>query len=759
MDKGGLRPNSDDWIGVPLARFEDERLVRGAGCFVDDLSLPGCLFLDFVRSSHAGGRITALDWSRAARAPGVTAVLRGSDLAHVGAPPVNPLIADIRLPDFSALACSRVGATGQPVAAIVAESLLQARDAAQLVTVDVDAEIAAGTKQEAFAKIWQSGDVAAAFAQADHVVSAEIAHPRVVPMALEARATLAHWKADEHRLTVFMSTQTPHRARSDLARMLGLAEAQVRVVARDVGGAFGGKASIYPEDAIVAFAAMHTGRPVKWCATRSEDMLSATHGRGARSRGELALSTDGRLLALRAEFDFPIGFWLPFSAAAPANNAGRILPGPYRIEAVDIRARGTSGNTAPVNIYRGAGRPEAAMLMERLLDEAARSLERDPAELRAVNLIERDAFPYRTPTGSLLDSGDYPALLHETLALSDYERLKRQRDGRRLLGEICGVGLALYIEPCGQGWESASVELRQDGIIAVATGSSAQGQGRTTTFAQIAADALLLSPQEIDVRHGDTQTAPPGIGALASRSTAIGGSALLVACEKFRDQAREIAARLMQLPKDCVAAVPGGFAEADGGLQITWRQIARSLAADSGIPADAAALKVSNVFHAEGEAWSSGCCIATVGIDADTGALTVERIDWVDDAGVVINPRLAKGQLIGGLAQGVGEALLEEVIYDGEGQLLTGSLSDYAVPRAIHIPPVRLASIETPSPANALGAKGVGEAGCIGIPAAIVNAAVDALSPFGIRHLDMPLTSAKLWQAMDQSKAKKQTKE
>ena len=732
--------------GRSVRRVEDRRLLIGAGRFVDDIRPDACLHLDFLRSAHAAGDIVRLDVMAARQSSGVVAVFTGADVADLGSASVNALLPDIRSPRFPVLAQGQVDAVGQPIVAVVAQGQVQARDAIERVDIDIAARpiAAAVPPAPAIAHRWTSGDVEAAFAAAVTVARVRVEHARVAPTALEPRASLAVWEPAGDGLTVWLSTQTPHRARLDLAQILGLPADRIRIIAPDVGGAFGGKASIYPEEAMVAWAAMRLGRPVKWCATRSDDLLAATHGRGATTVGELALDAEGRMLGLRAHLAFPLGHWLPYSAAAPGRNAGRILPGPYRIPATDVALQATPANTAAVNIYRGAGRPEAAMLMERLVDEAARVLSLDPVEARRRNLLAPDVFPFRAPSGAVLDSGDYPALLRTACTRADYPTLRRQRQERRSRGEIVGLGLALYVEPCGEGWESAVVSLANDGRIIAATGSSAQGQGRETAYAQIVADALAVPFDRVVVKAGDTGVTPRGIGALASRSTAIGGSAMLRAAQAFAASARRAAAERLQCPEHGVVAVTDGFVALQGdGQQITWQALAGSLMDEGG-----AVLSESVVFHADGEAWSSGCCVVAVRIDRDTGVPTVEQLTWVDDAGIVINPMLVDGQLVGGMAQGIGEALLERLVYDDDGQLLTGSLMDYAVPRAADIPAVDIHKLVTPSPANALGAKGVGEAGCIGVPAAIVNAVVDALSPFGVTHLDMPLTSQKIWRAM-----------
>ena len=738
------------WTGQPLRRFEDARLLTGKGQFVDDLRLPETLFIEFARSNHARAQIVSLNTTDAENMPGVVAVLRAPEPGTLGHAAVNHVLPDMRILPFPVLPVSEINAVGQPIAAVVATRASIAADAAALIEAEIEPVPLWDDEAPVYRHECKAGDIAGAFAAAAHVVSVTVSHERVAPVALEPRTAMAFWDEGAQMLNVWLSTQTPHRARSDLAAILNLSEKKIRVIAPDVGGAFGGKASLYPEDALVALASLQLQRPVKWRGSRTEDFLAATQGRGATITGELALDRAGKFLGLRAKLDYPLGHWLPYSAAVPGKNAARCLPGPYVCDHVDIVLQGRAENTAAVGIYRGAGRPEAAMLMERLADKAAHALGLDPAEVRRRNLIPADAFPYRTATGSVLDSGDYPRLLSMAKEKAGYEDALRTRDERRAEGEVCGIGIAVYTEPCGQGWESAEVRLEPDGTLVAATGSSAQGQGRETAYAQLVADALRTRPEKITVAHGDTARCPVGIGALASRSTPIGGSALLKAAEQFREKARLCAARLLQADPDHLALTESGFETAVPVRRaLTWRDIARIAQTDAEIAAEfGAGLRTHYVHEAEGEAWSSGCVIASVTIDGETGVLAVDRIVWVDDAGTIVNPMLAQGQMIGGLAQGVGEALLERLVYDEDGQLVTASFMDYALPRAGDIPELVLGKIETPSPFNVLGAKGIGEAGCVGVPAAIVNAAVDALKPFGVTHLDMPLTSERLWSAM-----------
>jgi carbon-monoxide dehydrogenase large subunit len=723
-------------LGRPMRRREDAALLRGEACFAADAPRPpGCLHAAFRRADQAPGRVTAVDAAAARAMPGVVAVLCAADLGPLGQPALNRFLPGMPAPRFAALA-AQVAAVDQPVALVLADTAAAAQDGAGALEIGFEAATAA-TDEPAFGARWDAGEAEAAFAAAARVVRARVRWSRLAPAPLEPRAALA--VPEDGGLTLWLSTQTPHRARADLAAILGLEEARLRVIARQVGGAFGGKASLYPEEAAVALAARRLGRAVLWQGTRAEEMLAATQGRGAVLDGEMALDADGRATALRAALRYPLGHRLPYSAAVPGRNAARILPGGYRIPALRVGLEAHFDGAAAMGIHRGAGRPEAAMLLERLMDRAAAATGLDPAAIRLRNLLPPEALPFATPTGEVLDSGDYPALLQRALALAggDWPALAAARGARRARGEVVGLGLGFYVEPCGQGWESARITLLPDGRLRAATGSTAQGQGRETAFAQIVAEALRVEPEAVAVLHGDTAATPPGIGALASRSTGIGGGALLRAAAALEALARPRAAELLQVAEDALRPAPGGFAA--GGATLPWRALAP--------------LEAEAVFHAEGESWAAGCVLARVAIDRDTGTPRVEHLAWADDIGTVVNPMLVEGQMRGGLMQGLGEALLERMLYDAEGQLLTGSFMDYAMPRATDLPEaVRLGGLPRNHPARntPLGAKGVGEAGCIGVPAAIVNAVLDALVPFGAAGEDvsLPLTPESIWRAL-----------
>lgn len=676
------------WVGQPMVRREDDRLLLGQGCYVSDLA-GDALWVEMLRSPYPMGALVDLSIEDALQAKGVIAVLTAKDFKGLGQASVNPLLADTPLVPMQVMAGPAILGLGQPIAAVVARSPLLAKDAAELIAFDIQDE--APFESLLFTK----GDFPPAPKGA---VTAKVGHALLAPFAMEPRAALAEW--DGTRLICHLSTQTPQRCREDLARILDLPLDQVRVIAPDVGGAFGGKASLMPEDVICARAALLLGAKVAWAASRSEEFLSATRGRGTASQGWMACDDQGQITQMAAQFDHPLGYWMPYSALAPANNSSRMVPWPYRVGQVFSQVQGRLTPEAAVNIYRGAGRPEAVMLTERLMDRAARAQGLDPLDFRRRNVLPPKAMPIKGGPCS----GDFAGLLDDIegpyrAALAKAAPLRR------------GVGIALYAEPCGMGWESAALRLERDGRVTALTGSSAQGQGRETALAQLVAEELGLHPDQIRVVHGDTDQVPRGIGALASRSTAIGGSAMLLAARRFKP--------LLQGVTDLAA-----------------------LAAQHPTP-----LEVREEFTAPMEAWASGVVLAEVDIDRDTGQIIIARITWIDDAGHVLNPLLVEGQMIGGAAQGIGAALMEAMVTQ-EGQLLTGSLMDYALPRATDMPPITIISRPTPTPANPLGARGVGEAGCIGIPAAILNAVMQAL-PADCPDLSLPLTPEKVWRALN----------
>ena len=699
----------------PLLRVEDAALISGQGRYVGDIRLPGQLHAVFARSPYAHALIRGIEAEAARELPGVRAVLLPEDFAGLPQPRVNALLPGMRCPQAPAVPLDRVRAVGAPYALVIAESRAQAQAAADLIFLDAEElPVALDFAEPGAPALYEdlpdnqalSYDFACGDSLPDEAADTQLslALPRVSPAPMEPRCALLAWDAGDQRLQAWLSTQTPSRAREDLALALRLAPDQVQVCAPDVGGAFGGKASVFLEDLMLAWAARRLAAPLLWQASRGEDLLSATHGRASRLQGRLWLDAQGRLSALQADCEFALGHWLPYSAAAPLRNACRILPGPYRVATQRVAGRGRLSNAAAVNIYRGAGRPEATLLMERLLDEAAAASGRDPLDLRLANCWTPQQLPADLPNGQRLDACDLPGLLQRAAEGFGYAARRQEQARRRAAGELLGLGLALYVEPCGQGGESVRITAHPDGSYEVATGATAQGQGRETSFALIAAEVLGCAPERIRVRQGDTANCPAGIGALASRSTAIGGSALLRAAQQLR----------------------------------------REIAAGAGLPHT-----VELMHQVAHEAWAAGCVMLQLAVDRDSGQPRIEALHWVDDAGHVIAPRLVQGQLMGGLAQGLGAALMERLVYDEQGQLLTGSLMDYALPRAEDLPEhISLDSLAVPSQANELGAKGVGEAGCIGVPAALMNAAQDALRPLGLAAPDFPLSAERLWRAL-----------
>jgi aerobic carbon-monoxide dehydrogenase large subunit len=764
-------PANGAWIGRPLKRREDPRLLVGAGRYVDDLRPAGCAHVALLRSPHAHARIARLDVERAQRAPGVLAVVTGAELAHLAPLPVNRVIPDMRVPPHPIIADGTVHAAGVPVAAVAAETIYAARDALDLIDVAYEALPAVPGPEGAvaaeaptlypqiehnrcFTRVLREGDAARAMAGAARVVSIRVAQQLLSAVAMEPRSVLAAYDLSTDDLTLWVSCQAPFRIRAEVARILEMPEARVRVIAPDVGGGFGVKTGPYREEVLLAWLARRLARPVKWIATRGEDQITTNHSRGSVCEAELAVDGDGRIRALRARITAPLGASLMNAAGGSPWNHARLLPGCYVVPACDITVTGALTTTAPVSAYRGAGRPEACFVIERLMDTAARALGLDPAEIRRRNFIAADRFPFRTATGQVYDSGDYPLALERALAAADYEGLRRQQAARRSRGEIVGVGLCSYVEPCALGWESGSVKVERSGKVTAITGSSAHGQGHETTFAQIVADHLGVTPDDVQVVHGDTRSGPEGFGTFGSRSVALGGSALQRVAVEVREKGRRIAARLLEAAAADVVGGPGGFHVAGvRQRQVTWREVAATAyAGGHALPAgDTPGLEASVYFQPDTEVWTFGAILCALRIERETGRIVIERLIWVDDAGTVINPLLAEGQLHGSLAQGLGQALQEAIVYDGDGQLITGTLMEYAVPRADEVPDVLIEKTCTPSPRNPLGAKGVGEAGCIGAPPAVVNAAVDALSPYGITHLDMPLTPARIWTALQNS--------
>jgi len=732
-------------IGQPITRREDPPLLTGRGEYVDDFAPEGTLHAFIVRSPLAHARITNVDVSAAREAPGVAAVFTAADLAERG---VGPLAGAEGLPPgalnpvLPVLTSDKVLWAGQPVALVVAGTPEQAADAAEVVAVDyedlpaVTAVLDAAAREAprlhdstgtnvAFRKRLTAGDAAAAFARAAYTVGQRMTSQRIAPVAMEPRGVLAYTAADG-RLTIRLTTQRAHGARAMVAKLLGLAPDQVHVMAGDVGGGFGAKGWLYPDQVAVIAAARALGRPVKWIEERSESFTATTHGRDQVADLELAADADGRITAMRGTVHASFGAY--FTANGPGSLLGRLgpmLPQAYRLEHFDVELVGVFANTTPIGPYRGAGRPEAAYFTERLVDMLAREMNADPVELRRRNFIPAAAFPYTTVTGLTYETGDYHAgldLLLEKLNTTSTERLRLAHPGRLL-----GRGIATFVEPGGivprapgpdgTVGDKATVTIGPDGKVTVAVGTSGHGQGHETAFAQLAADLLGVPYDDVTVVFGDTDTAPFGYGTFGSRSLAAGGTAIYHACQAALDAARRVDA---PMPVAEAAARLGGIST-DGS---------------SGAPP---------------ETYASGAYGCDVAVDPDTGQVTLLRVVAVDDCGVLVNPLLVEGQVHGAVAQGVGQALTEQVSYDENGQPLSASLMDYAVPFAATLPRIESYSVVTPSTVNPLGVKGMGESGTIGVTPALVNAVMDALSAYGVRHLDMPLTPEKIWTAIRDS--------
>ncbi|HEV7665574.1 MAG TPA: xanthine dehydrogenase family protein molybdopterin-binding subunit [Chloroflexota bacterium] len=763
-------------LGKPVRRREDAALVTGRGRFVDDLTVPGTVYLALARSPYAKARILNIDTSAALASPDVLQVVTGADLSAVADMPLNVRARGMHVPPNPVLARDTVNAVGIAVAAVVAESRAAAEDAAAAIEVDyqpLDAVAdAAAALDEHAPRAWDDlptnrsflnhragGDADAAFAAADHIVALSIDNHRLAPVAIEPRAVLAVPDPLGDGLTLYVAAQSPFRLRAPLARLLGLAENRVRVVTPDVGGAFGAKNNLYREYVVAGWCALRLQRPVKWVATRSEEFVSMQQGRDMRIDVELAVQQDGTFTGLRVRNVANLGAYLQAAAVGPSARPMSQSPGCYVIANVEVDIAAALTNTTAIGPYRGAGRPESVLLIERIVDEAARALGTDPVALRRRNFLQRAAFPHTNALGAVYDSGDYAAALDKALALSDYPALLAARETARAAGRLVGVGWSTFVEPsAGAGFESGLIRIEQSGRVTAITGSSAQGQGHETTFAQLVADRLGVSMDQVVVMHGDTHGVPQAIGTFGSRSATMGGSALSMAADRVLDKARRMAAHLLEASPDDVLLLDGAFGVAGApDRQVTWADLGTAAYGSLDLPpGDEAGLEATAFFTPEGEVWGFGAHVALLEIDRDTGVLSIQKLVCVDDCGTVLNPLLVEGQVLGGLGQGLGQALMEQVVYTPDGQLQTGSLGDYAVPRAADLPTLDqliLGHTVTPSPFNPLGVKGVGEAGTVGAPAAIANAVVDALASFGVRHVDMPFTAEKLWKLIHVSPA------
>ena len=756
------------WVGRRVRRIEDPKLVRGQGAYLDDVPAEGVLHVALVRSPHPHARVVRVDGTAARSVAGVVGVFSGPDLG-VGRVPVAGL-RGAKVAPHPVLAVGVVRYVGEPVAAVVAESRAAAEDGAAAVAVSYEPLPAVADPLEAagdaslvhpdlgtnvaYRRTTRAGDPDGAFTSAYRVVRQSIRQQRLAAVPMEGRGVLAAWDGARGLLTVWSSTQVPHDLRDTLAEALDLPANQVRVVAPDVGGGFGVKLNTYPEDVLVAHLARRLGRPVKWVESRRESLLATVHGRSQVGEVEVACDRRGRVLALRARLVADIGAYALSTTLEVPTLTARVLTGPYAIQHLQAEVVEVYTHRTPTGAYRGAGRPEATFYLERMMDLVAAELGLDPAEVRRRNLLRKSAFPYKTPGSARYDSGDFLRALRVLLDRAGYSALRREQERARAEGRYLGIGLSVYVEVCAFGWEAAKVRVLPDGSATVLTGTSPHGQGDATGFAQIVADRLGIPPERVEVVHGDTLVVPSGQGTAGSRTLVVGGSAVLRAAEKVRRKMFRIAAHLLEASvrdlelRDGRIAVRGVPDRAVPVAEVAAAAYRPGRLPDGLSPG----LEEEGTFTVQQATSPFGAHLCVVEVDPDTGQVRVVRYVAVDDCGVVVNPLLVEGQIHGGVAQALGQALLEEVAYDGTAQPLTTTLADYPVPRAAHLPRLELHRTVTPSPTNPLGAKGVGEAGTIGATPAFANAVLDALRPFGVRHLDTPLHPERVWRAIQQAR-------
>jgi carbon-monoxide dehydrogenase large subunit len=746
-----------------LRRREDPPLLTGTARYADDLAEPGALHAAFVRSPLAHGRILTVDVTAAAAMPAVVGVFTAADLA------LPPLPAEYAPDAFArpVLATGTVRFLGEAVAVVVAGTRAQALDAVEAVEVDyepravvVDPVAAAGAEApllfpEAGSNLVEQRPLArrsTALDGAEVVVAARFVNQRLAAAPMEPNAALAVPDPGRDALTLYVPCQAPFWMRDTVAEALGLPAERVRVIVPAVGGGFGARIATYPEQVAVAALARRIGRPVRYLESRSESMLAMSHGRAQVQEVELGATRDGRLTGLRARLLGDGGAY-PGDAGYLPGSTRRMASGVYRIPRIEVATACVVTNTTPVAAYRGAGRPEATAMLERAMDLLAAELGMDPAELRRRNLIQPDEFPYRTPTKARYDSGDYPAVLERVLEAAGYPALRAEQAERRRRRDRCqlGVGLSVYVEMTGFGSEYGAVAVEPDGRVTVRTGTSPHGQGHETAFSQLVAATLGVDPEEVTVLHSDTALLPRGDGTMASRSLQVGGSAVLRAAEQVLDKARRLAAHLLEARVEDVAVFPGEGLGAAGApsTALPWRELAAAAAELARRPAGMApGLDAATDFELPGVTYPFGAHLAVCEVDVETGRPRLLRHLAVDDSGRILNPLLAEGQVHGGIAQGVAQALYEEVRYDPQGNCLTGTLASYAMPSAADLPAFETVRTQTPSPLNPLGAKGIGESGAIGATPAVQNAVVDAVRHLGVTHIDLPLTPERVWRAI-----------
>lgn len=763
-------------VGQGLRRVEDVRFLTGQGRYSDDIKLEGQSYAVLVRSPFAHAEITGIDLDDARAAPGVLGVFTAEDLSADGVGDIPCLVpmpgkngGKTVMPPHPALARGRVRHVGDPVVLVVAESMAEARDAAELVMVDYD-ELPAITETRTAAApgqpqiwdeapantslVWEMGDEAgtrAAFDKADHVTRLEFVNNRVVVNAMEPRATIGDYDAASETFTLHTGNQGSHRMLGPLSRIFQVPQEKLHVISPDVGGGFGMKIFVYPETVLVLFAARRLGRPVRWISERSEGFLSDTQGRDHVSLAELALDSTGKALGLRVTTTANMGAYLSnFAPFIPTGCYGPMLSGLYTIPVGYTEVTCVFTNTVPVDAYRGAGRPEAAYMIERLMDAAARDMGLAPDELRRRNFIAPEALPFTTAFGETYDSGDFAEIMARGMAAADWAGFAERRREAAARGRLRGLGMASYGEVCGSnGEETARLKLREDGGVTLWIGTQSNGQGHFTAYSQLLADKLGLEPEQVEIHQGDSWDLPQGGGTGGSRSLLMGGMALDGAADKVIDRSRKIAGHLLEAAEADIEFAEGIFTVAGTDRRVSLTDVAKATQGDS-LPEDLRETPDEQHHIVAGkQTYPNGCHLCELEVDPETGTVRLQRYVVVDDFGTLVNPLMAAGQVHGGTVQGIGQALLERTVYDENGQLLSGSFMDYCMPRADDLPSIELTMVEDmPCQTNPMGVKGAGEAGAIGACPAVINALVDALSPLGIRHIDMPATPEKVWRAI-----------
>jgi carbon-monoxide dehydrogenase large subunit len=777
VDPEELTPGT--FVGSDVQRREDAHLLTGETSYLDDIAYPGTVHLALVRSQYASADIKAVDASDALDRDGVLAVYTSEDLAAAGIDEGMATDSPDQgvAPWYPVMVQDRVRYQGQPVAAVVATDRYLAHDAVEDVVVEYDRHDAVTDLDRArdpgapavheaapdnVAFEWAVGDddaVEAAFASADRTVDLQLLNNRLMPVAMATQAVVARYRSADDELVVDVGSQKPHGTRSTLARILGLPEQRIDVRVPDVGGAFGGKLRLYPGHVLAAWGAMQLERPVKWIGTRIGDSIDTSHSRHQHVEAEAALDEDGAITGVRATIHANVGGYLIPGGSGVPSNTGRMICGQYDVPAAHVQVTGVFTNTTPLAAYRGAGRPEAAYIIERLANVAAREVGQDPVAFRRRNMIPPERFPHETPTGYTYDSGDYEASLDRALELVGYDELRDRQARLRMEGRYLGIGLSCYADKGGghsSDYESGLIRITPEGTVVAGTGTMDTGQGHETSYAQIVADELGVPYEDVEIVEGDTSKTAEGRGTGGSRSVPMAGNALRASAEKLAAKGRLVAAKRFDVDPDAVAFEDGTYCVRDAAGEQRAVHI-QELADDAYAGTDSLGdvepgLEETAFFAPEDRTFPFGTHLAVVEVDPESGEVDFERYVAVDDCGVQINPTLVEGQIVGGIAQGIGQALSETVAYDDSGTLITGTLQDYAVPTATDVPAIETDSTVTPSPRNPLGVKGVGESGTIGAPPAVVNAVVDALRPFGVDHLDMPLTSETIWQAIDEER-------